>query len=220
VGRREALSSLHQKLQEKERVAICAIAGMGGIGKTELALQYSLYHQQQKTYPGGICWLQAGKIDLGTQIVNFARIYLDLQPPEDWELPDKVSYCWGHWREGEVLVILDDVGDYQDIESYLPPAELRFKVLVTTRRQYLGEFEQLNLEVLSEEESLVVGVVCGRKAYSTGIQPGTTALSGFGIFALGIGVSWALFETETRFVFGSNAAKIGIGTSLIAKTLS
>ncbi|NES19285.1 MAG: tetratricopeptide repeat protein [Symploca sp. SIO3E6] len=127
---------------------------MGGIGKTELALQYSLYHQQQKTYPGGICWLQAGNIDLGTQIVNFARTKLDLQPPDDWELPDKVSYCWGHWREGEVLVILDDVGDYQAIKSYLPPAELRFKVLVTTRRQYLGEFEQLNLEVLSEEESL------------------------------------------------------------------
>ncbi|NEP10634.1 MAG: tetratricopeptide repeat protein, partial [Symploca sp. SIO2C1] len=154
VGRSETLSTLHQKLQERERVAICAIAGMGGIGKTELALQYSLYHQQQSTYPGGICWLQAGKIDLGTQIVNFARIKLDLQPPDDWDLEKQVSYCWRHWREGEVLVILDDVGDYQAIESYLPPAELRFKVLVTTRRQSLGEFEQLNLEVLSEEESL------------------------------------------------------------------
>ncbi|NER97302.1 MAG: hypothetical protein F6J86_26225 [Symploca sp. SIO1B1] len=59
------------------------------------------------------------------------------------------------WREGEVLVVLDDVRDYQDLESYLPPAESRFKLLITTRRQWLGEsFEQLNLEVLSEAASL------------------------------------------------------------------
>jgi len=155
VGRDEALSSLHAKLQERERVAICTIAGMGGVGKTELALQYSLYHQQRKTYTGGICWLQAGEVNIGTQIVNFARTQLDLQPPEDWKLQDQVSYCWRRWREGEVLIVLDDVRDYQDIESYLPPAESRFKLLITTRRQWLGEsFEQLNLEVLSEAASL------------------------------------------------------------------
>ncbi|NEQ71013.1 MAG: hypothetical protein F6K21_37095 [Symploca sp. SIO2D2] len=155
VGRGQTLSSLHQKLQERERVAIFAIAGMGGVGKTELALQYSLYHQQRKTYAGGICWLQAGEVDIGTQIVNFARIQLDLQPPDDWDLEKQVSYCWRRWREGEVLIVLDDVRDYQDLESYLPPAESRFKLLITTRRQWLGEsFEQLNLEVLSEAASL------------------------------------------------------------------
>ncbi|NEP62967.1 MAG: tetratricopeptide repeat protein [Symploca sp. SIO2G7] len=155
VGRDETLSSLHEKLKERERVAIFAIAGMGGIGKTELALQYSLYHQQQKTYAGGICWLQVGEVNIGTQIVNFAKIHLDLQPPDDWDLEEQVKYCWRSWREGEVLVVLDDVRDYQDIESYLPPAESRFKLLITSRRQWLGEsFEQLNLEVLSEEASL------------------------------------------------------------------
>lgn len=38
VGRTHELQLLHQKLQEKNCVAISAIAGMGGVGKTELAI--------------------------------------------------------------------------------------------------------------------------------------------------------------------------------------
>jgi len=188
VGRDKTLSSLHQKLQEKERVAICAIAGMGGIGKTELALQYSLYHQQQETYTGGICWLQAGEVDVGTQIVNFARTQLDLQPPENWELQDQVKYCWRRWREGEVLVVLDDVRDYQDIESYLPPAESRFKVLITTRRQWLAEsLEQVNLEVLSEKASLKLLVsFVGKKRIQGDINQAKGLCGDLGYLPLGL----------------------------------
>ena len=40
VGRDKELARLHQELQESERIAITSITGMGGIGKTELALQY------------------------------------------------------------------------------------------------------------------------------------------------------------------------------------
>jgi tetratricopeptide (TPR) repeat protein len=157
VGRDEALKTLHEQLQHKERVAICAIAGMGGVGKTELALQYAQSHQQQGTYPGGLCWLQAAEADVGTQIISFARVQLDLQIPDGLDLPEQVAYCWRRWRGGEVLLVLDDVRSYEKIKPYLPPAEPRFKVLITTRRQRLGEsFELLSLEVLSEEAALVL----------------------------------------------------------------
>jgi hypothetical protein len=42
VGRDEVMSQLHQMLQQGHRIAVSAIAGMGGVGKTELALQYAL----------------------------------------------------------------------------------------------------------------------------------------------------------------------------------
>jgi tetratricopeptide (TPR) repeat protein len=155
VGRDEALNTLHEQLQQKERVAICAIAGMGGVGKTELALQYAQSHQQQGTYLGGLCWLQAAEADVGTQIINFARVQLDVQIPDRLDLQKQVAYCWRHWRGGEVLLVFDDVRSYEKIKPYLPPAEPRFKVLITTRRQGLGEsFELLRLEVLPEDAAI------------------------------------------------------------------
>ena len=155
VGRDEALQRLHQQLQQTERIAISAVTGMRGAGKTELALQYALHHQQLLTYPGGLCWIQAGEADVATQIVRFARIQLNLQLPDGLDLAEQVAYCWRNWQAGEVLLVLDDVQDYQQVKPYLPPPDLRFKIVVTTRRQDLAEsFKILRLPVLTEEAAV------------------------------------------------------------------
>ncbi|MEQ9550302.1 MAG: tetratricopeptide repeat protein [Coleofasciculus sp. G3-WIS-01] len=156
VGRDETLQQLHQQLQQTERIAICAVAGMGGVGKTELALQYAQHHRKQGTYPGGLCWIKAGAF-VGTEIVSFARTQLDLQLPDGLKLAEQIDYCWRHWRSGDVLFVFDDVRDYRQVKSYLPPAESRFKVLITTRRQGLGaSFEMIPLNVLSEAAAIAL----------------------------------------------------------------
>ncbi|MEH2315576.1 tetratricopeptide repeat protein, partial [Nostoc sp.] len=57
VGREAELEKLHQQLQTSRQVAIVAVAGMGGVGKTELATQYAKQHLQN--YQGQGLYQQA-----------------------------------------------------------------------------------------------------------------------------------------------------------------
>jgi tetratricopeptide (TPR) repeat protein len=152
VGRETDLQNLHQLLQENEQVVIAAVAGMGGVGKTELALQYARNHRE--TYKGGICWLLTKSGDVGIQVVQFARTVLDLNLPEGLDVFAQVQYCWRHWREGDVLLVLDDVGEYELVKPYLPSSSSRFKVLITTRQHLGASIKELSLDVLQPEAAL------------------------------------------------------------------
>lgn len=186
VGRTAEMELLHQMLQGTECVAIYAIAGMGGVGKTELAIQYTRTYQ--KSYQGGICWLQAQKQSMGYQILIFAKVQLGLALPihlevllqklqevqlglkspenrknleeeEDLlrQVHQNVHWCWQHWQqEGDVLVVFDDVKDYTEIQPYLPRIASRFRVLLTTRRKLLTTLERLELNVLSLDAALAL----------------------------------------------------------------
>ncbi|MEH2252188.1 tetratricopeptide repeat protein [Nostoc sp.] len=147
VGREAELQKLHSSLQTFQQVAIVAVAGMGGVGKTELATQYAKQHLQN--YQGGVCWLSAQGIDIGIQIVRFAELKFKLIARDDWELADRLRDCWQNWQQGEVLLVFDDVTDYKtQVQRYLPPESLRFKVLLTTRQEFDRTLPQLPLGVL------------------------------------------------------------------------
>jgi hypothetical protein len=159
VGREDAMAQLHDQLQQQERIAITAVVtGMAGVGKTELALQYALHHREKSTYAGGICWIGVQGETVGVQLLDFAKSLLGLFPPEELNLQGQLDYCWARWQPpGDVLLILDDVHQYAEIQDYLPPQEQRFKVLITSRQHWLAaSFEQLRLPVLSESAALAL----------------------------------------------------------------
>ena len=147
VGREAELQNLHQQLQTSGQVAIVAVAGMGGVGKTELAIQYA--KQYLKNYQGGVCWLSVQGIDVRIQIFRFFELKFNKILPDDWELADRLRYCWENWQQGEVLLVFDDITDYKkQVQPYLPPESPRFKVLLTTRLEFDRTLPQLPLGVL------------------------------------------------------------------------
>ncbi|MFM7383111.1 MAG: NB-ARC domain-containing protein, partial [Microcystaceae cyanobacterium] len=133
VGRRGDLTTLHDRLQATKRLAITAVSGMGGIGKTALALQYA--YEQADFYKEGRLWLTVGA-GFAEDIVSFGRSPLQLGIDDGLAIADKVRSVWQAWPgESPVLIVIDNVNkeqDYREIQPYLP-TDTRFKVLLTSR---------------------------------------------------------------------------------------
>jgi len=61
VGRDDDLIALHATLQKGETVGVrpALLSGLGGIGKTQLAVEYAYRHATD--YPGGVYWINAAQ---------------------------------------------------------------------------------------------------------------------------------------------------------------
>ncbi|MEO0458251.1 MAG: tetratricopeptide repeat protein [Cyanobacteria bacterium P01_A01_bin.114] len=157
MGRQAELQSLHHQLQGSEQVAITAVAGMGGIGKTALAQQY--LRQYKSDYPGGRWYFKVRDQGLVAQLVGAAALF-------GWQLPDslpndraRVRWCFDRWRAvfpGRRLLLLDDVQTYSDVKPYLPTEDSSFQVLMTSRRRFGQPVSRLDLGVLKPDEALTL----------------------------------------------------------------
>jgi len=163
VGREEELADIHAKLQEGQGVIVCAVEGMGGVGKTELALQYATRYQQEYV---ARYWLSLREMGLAQAVVTMASPYLEL--PESMRsasLDEQAAWYWQNWlpETGKLLVILDDVPKAESIPDAAMPIAPRVRVLVTTRERELNMgFESVPLDVLSEEKALeLLGKIVG-----------------------------------------------------------
>ncbi len=123
---------------------------MGGIGKTELALQYA--HKYKTEYPGGVWWI--GQADRVLQVLNYGK-RMGLQNPPDSIQTDgeRVQWLYERWlseiREGLRLVILDDVLKYEEVRRDFLPLMDSFRLLLTTRERFSKQsVKRLDLGVL------------------------------------------------------------------------
>lgn len=151
TGRADVLAQLHDVLH-KERMATIAqaITGLGGIGKTQTAIEYAYRYTQSYD---AVLWANAeSRALLNDSIVTLAHL-LDL-PEKTHEDMERVINAVKHWLRTHKrwLLVLDNVEDMSLIDEAIP-ATRSGHVLLTTRLQATGVTAQrLELEQMAEEE--------------------------------------------------------------------
>ncbi len=151
TGRQEVLSLLHGKLKTGKQVALNqAISGLGGIGKTQVALEYTYRYRE---HYHDILWVCAETHE--TLLASYTEIARCLRLHErDASDQTKVVEAVKRWlREHKGwLMVLDNLEDLS-LVSQLLPVERQGAVLLTTRRQVTEPVAQaIELDELSQEE--------------------------------------------------------------------
>lgn len=134
----------------RNSVLVTVCAGLGGVGKTQLALQY-IHHSK---YPYNLrAWFYSeNKESLKTQYIDFSKkLGLKEKDPTFETACDYVKE-WLTEHPGWLLVY-DNVTNYEDIKDFLP-----YKggdiILTTRNRSWPTTFETFDIEVMSESESI------------------------------------------------------------------
>lgn len=157
TGRKIHLARLDQLLKKNGSAAFArpiSISGLGGIGKTQLALDYA-HHSYPKMYRS-VLWVNAAdKVTLEASYLSLAHL-LKLPEKEEHEV-DRVVQAVKNWldRHTNWLLILDNADDLQLTRFFLPTRP-RGHILLTTRSQILGNIAaRVEIEEMEPEEGLL-----------------------------------------------------------------
>ena len=137
VERPEALTALRDALITDgggRHIALTALEGMGGIGKTVLAK--ALCHDEvvQQAFPDGVIWITVGKesaFDVVTRLREVGKALNDDLTRYDNELGCTNQYR-STVRGKAALIVIDDVWEAGDVEPFLAES-VRSRLLFTTR---------------------------------------------------------------------------------------
>ena len=156
VGRTDDLERLHATLQQREPVGIrpAGLTGMGGIGKTQLAVEY--VYRFKDAYPHGIFWINAAEpLAQGLAQIGSRLRPQVLERPPDEQLRAAFDELK---RRPDALLVLDNLEDpaqlARPVGAEASPLTLGCRILFTTRQRELGRFQPIEVSVLPEGPAL------------------------------------------------------------------
>jgi tetratricopeptide (TPR) repeat protein len=158
TGREIELDRLAGLLISGQSVAITALQGMGGIGKTALAQKLAEMLLASKTFPGGVLWCSLGQTaDVFSALAAWAS---QADPRADLtKLPDNAARA-AEVRSllaklGCLCAVLDDVWQEEAARTLLNAIPAGCAVLITTRDAELAKALRCRLEridILPEDQ--------------------------------------------------------------------
>lgn len=144
VARPEELSDLRRAVLGEEGprdVSLTALRGMGGVGKTTLALLLCRDELVRAAFPDGIFWITIGRDpgDLASKIANVGALLGDRSPELYTTIDGAAARLTALLSRKSVLLVLDDVWEAEHVRPLLLNLQ-QCRTLITTRDASIGSF--------------------------------------------------------------------------------
>lgn len=158
VGRDSELDWLCERLEDGRATAILGVRGIGGIGKTELAIAAAA--RVREHFEGRVIWLDGGANDVRAiqdRLAEAVGVTLDTDNLE--VRADRLALTLE--EQPRTLVVLDDLRKrhLQEFDLLMPPCP-PCALLVTSRRQDLPLGEEAILKLGTIPRELAGGLLC------------------------------------------------------------
>ena len=158
TGREEILMRIRMALASNDQpLALTqpqAISGLGGIGKTQTAVEYA--YRYRDSYEA-VLWARADSTELlgSDYLLIAALLNLPLHKEQDQSMMIKAVLHWFDTHE-RWLLILDNADDLENIGELIPSAG-KGHVLITTRTHSTGTIaERIEIETMDMDEGILL----------------------------------------------------------------
>jgi tetratricopeptide (TPR) repeat protein len=152
TGRSSLLNKLHvDALETLPGPFVRVLSGLGGVGKTQLAVEYAYRHASEFN---AVWWFRAS--DPASLADEYAQLVQALAPPEGSGLGRSDIVAWAHSWLGQSerwLLIFDGADDRADVEEFLPRAG-GGQVIITSRSIDWPVGRLITVTAFTREESV------------------------------------------------------------------
>lgn len=154
TGRREMLDSLHQRLRAGTTAVLPeAVHGAGGLGKSQLVIEYVYLHQQDFDL---IWWIPAERpAQIQSALVELAaRLDLPVPSTANTAVPAvlealRIGRPYSNW-----LLIFDNAEDPDDVEQFFPKGGPGSIVVTSRNSAWRDVASSLQVDVFERQESI------------------------------------------------------------------
>jgi len=151
TGREDLLSMIKDQLVKNETVSIIALNGLGGIGKTQLANEYS--HKYANNY-NIIWWIRAEEIT--TLRLDYTALAIELRLVDEAIDSQSTVKLVRDWLENNSkwLLVFDNVQNTADIKDYIPKNGAGHIIITTRYSEWSSYISLMSVSVMKEDEAV------------------------------------------------------------------